>query len=288
MLSEWYHQIYWEYISESFQFISGSVDVKIWFVWCSFQVWFAFICVLFRVKTTITQRKACEKRKHKLNVKHISSNHKKQIKKKNKSKKQIKNKNKANEEKSFSETRPKIAQTQQVPQKIRRKQKIQGIHVFCVLFFVKSLFESLFFMCLLLFICFFFVFFGGVVLSCYICVFFNCYLFLDQCRKTVCPPGPFIKCLKVSQFSINWPGRCHWVTARRKKKQLYNLPRCFGTFLQTGQAAVTGSPPVEQKKTSTICHVVLPKSRILKNAKKKVYKVPPKMGTLYENVAGTL
>ena len=110
---------------------------------------------------------------------------------------------------------------------------------------------------------FFFAFFwGGVVLSClYIYIFFvfsNFYMFLDQCRKTVCPPP------------------------------LYNLPRCFGTFLQTGQAAVTGSPPVFQKKTSTICHVVLPKSRILKNAKKKVYKVPPKMGTLYENVAGTL
>ena len=69
---------------------------------------------------------------------------------------------------------------------------------------------------------------------------------------------------------------------------LYKVTLIFGTFLQTGQAAVTGSPPVEQKKTSTICHRVLPKSRILKNAKKKVYKVPPKMGTLYENVAGTL
>ena len=69
---------------------------------------------------------------------------------------------------------------------------------------------------------------------------------------------------------------------------LYKVTLIFGTFLQTGQAAVTGSPPVEQKKTSTICHGVLPKSRILKKRKKKVYKVPPKMGTLYENVAGTL
>ena len=79
-----------------------------------------------------------------------------------------------------------------------------------------------------------------------------------------------------------------WIVAALPPPPLYKVTLIFGTFLQTGQAAVTGSPPVEQKKTSTICHVILPKSRILKNAKKKVYKVPPKMGTLYENVAGTL
>ena len=61
----------------------------------------------------------------------------------------------------------------------------------------------------------------------FILFFPNFYLFLDQCWKTVCPPRPFIKCLKVLQFSTNWPGSSHWVTARRTKKNLYNLPRCF-------------------------------------------------------------
>ena len=88
-------------------------------------------------------------------------------------------------------------------------------------------------MCFLLFICFFFAFFwGGVVLSClyiyiYIFVFSNFYLFLDQCRKTVCPPPPLQSATVFWDVSTNWPGSSHRVTARFSKKNLYNLPRCF-------------------------------------------------------------
>ena len=41
VLVEWYHRIYWEYISGS-----GCLGFKMWFVWCSSQVWFVSICVL--------------------------------------------------------------------------------------------------------------------------------------------------------------------------------------------------------------------------------------------------
>ena len=158
----------------------------------------------------------------------------------------------------FLKPAPKSLKPSKFHKKSGGNRKFKG-YIFFAFCFLLSLFLSLCFSCVC---CFLFVFslffFGGVVLSCFICVFFNCYLFLDQCRKTVCPPRPFIKCLKVSQFSINWPGRCHWVTARRKKKKttlqsatvfwdvstnwpgsshrvtarrtkknLYNLPRCF-------------------------------------------------------------
>ena len=82
----------------------------------------------------------------------------------------------------------------------------------------------LFFLCFFLGRCCFELFINIYILYIF---FSNFYLFFDQCWKTVCPPRPFIKCLKVLQFSTNWPGSSHWVTARRTKKNLYNLPRCF-------------------------------------------------------------
>ena len=71
-------------------------------------------------------------------------------------------------------------------------------------------------------------------------------------------PPPLQSATVFWDVSTNWPGSSHRVTARFSKKNLYNLPRCF--------AKITD----------------------FKKCKKKVYKVPPKMGTLYENVAGTL
>ena len=190
--------------------------------------------------------------------------------------------------KHFLKPAPKSLKPSKFHKKSGGNRKFKG-YMFFAFCFLLSLFLSLCFSCVWCFLFVFSLFFFGVLFWIVLFVFFNCYLFLDQCRKTVCPPRPFLKCLKVSQFSINWPGRCHWVTARRKKKkkQLYNLPRCFGTFLQTGQAAVTGSPPVEQKKLYNLPRCFA-KITFFKKRKKKVYKVPPKMGTLYENVAGTL
>ena len=109
---------------------SGSFDVHFKFDLC--------LCVFcLELRQRIPRGKLVRRKKHKLNVKHISSNHKKQTKNKNKSKKQILYKThiyKANEETSFPETRAKIAQTQQVPEKIKRKQKIQEMHFFAFCF----------------------------------------------------------------------------------------------------------------------------------------------------------
>ena len=162
----------------------------------------------------------------------------------------------------FLKPAPKLLKPSKFHKKSGGNRKFKG-YIFLRSVFLLSLFLSLCFSCVFCFLFVFFAFFwGGVVLSClYIYIYFFFLIFICfwiSVEKQYVPPPPLQSATVFWDVSTNWPGSSHRVTARFSKKNLYNLPRCF--------AKITD----------------------FKKCKKKVYKVPPKMGTLYENVAGTL